>query len=81
MKVCDLINMLTVDNDESIHDMEVRIGDVSEGDDLHCSVGKIVMRGGYIVIVHGDEGLWKDETLASTILSQQLWPEEDVSED
>ena len=81
MKVCDLINMLTVDNDESIHDMEVRIGDVSEGDDLHCSVGKVIVRSGCIVFVHGDEGLWKDETLASTILSQQLWPEEDVSED
>lgn len=62
-------------------DTEIRIGDVSEADDLHCSVGKIVDRGGCIILIHGDEGLWKDETLASTILSQQVWPEEDVSED
>ncbi|MCK5644859.1 MAG: hypothetical protein KAJ19_28930 [Gammaproteobacteria bacterium] len=81
MKVFDLINMLTVDNDESIHDMEVRIGDVSEADDLHCSVGKVVMRGGCIVLVPGDDDVWKDEALASTILSQQLWPEEEENKD
>ncbi len=80
MKVIDLVRMLTVPESETA-DMEVRIGDVSEGDDLHCSVGKVVVRGGCVVLVPGDDDIWKDETLASTILSQQLWPEEDASED
>lgn len=81
MKVFDLVNMLVVEGDDSMQTMDVRIGDVSEGDDLHCSVGKVVVRGGCVVLVPGDDDVWKDETLASTILSQQLWPEEDVSED
>lgn len=66
---------------EKMGDLEVRIGDVAEGDDLHCSVGKAVYRNGCIVLVPGDDDVWKDETLASEILSVQFWPEEEPSED
>lgn len=81
MKVYDLINVLVVEGDESMQNMDVRIGDVSEGDDLHCSVGKVIVRGGCVVLIPGDDDVWKDETLASTILAQQLWPEETEEED
>lgn len=81
MKVFDLINMLVVEGDESMQNMDVRIGDVSEGDDLHCSVGKVIVRGGCVVLIPGDDDVWKDETLASNILAQQLWPEETEEED
>ncbi len=60
---------------------EVRVGDVSEGHDLHCSVKKVVLRGRCIVLVPGDDDVWKDETLSSEILMESLWPEEEVSED
>lgn len=81
MKVHDLINMLVVEGDDSMQTMDVRIGDVSEEDDLHCSVGRVVLRNNCVIFVTGDDDVWKDETVASTILSQQLWPEEDSSED
>lgn len=62
-------------------DAQVRIGDVSEGDDLHCSVGKVIVRNGNVILVHGDDEVWKDETLASLIISETLWPKEEASED
>ena len=58
-------------------DTEVRIGDVAEQDDLHCSVGKVKHRNAMVIIIHGDDEIWKDETLASQVLAEQLWPEED----
>ena len=57
-------------------DTEVRIGDVAEGHDLHCSVGEIVFRNGCIVLVPGNDDIWRDETLSSEILMENLWPEE-----
>ncbi len=54
--------------------LEVRIGDVAEGSDLHCSVGKLVIRGGALVLVPGDDAVWKDETVASDVQSVQVWP-------
>lgn len=62
-------------------DTEVRLGDVSEQDELHCSVGKIKHRAGYAILIHGSDEIWRDETLASEVLAEQLWPEEDESED
>lgn len=61
--------------------MEVRVGDVSEGHDLHCSVGEVVRRGESVVLVPGDDGVWQDETLSSEILMEQLWPEEGEEND
>lgn len=61
-------------------DMEVRIGDVAEQDELHCSVGRVVERSGMVIFITGGT-LWRDETLASSIHAEQLWPEEDSSED
>lgn len=61
---------------------EVRIGDVSEGDDLHCSVGRVIIRSQKLVLVPGDDDVWKDETLSSIFHSELLWPkEEEESED
>lgn len=60
---------------------EVRIGDVAEQDDLHCSLGKVVHRNGVVILVTGPDEIWKDETLASLVLSETLWPKEDESED
>lgn len=79
--VLDLVKLLTVPDSETAG-MEVRIGDVSEGDDLHCSVGRIVKRGGCIVLVPGDDDIWKDEMLSSNILMEHLWPpkEEDIED-
>ena len=71
-----LINLLLSVPD----DAEVRIGDVSEGDDLHVSVGALVLRSQCVVLVPGDDDIWKDETLASEVLSQKLWPEEEADE-
>lgn len=61
-------------------DTEVRIGDVAEQDDLHCSLGKVVHRNGVAVLVTGSDEIWKDETLASLVLSETLWPREEESE-
>lgn len=61
-------------------DTEVRIGDVSEGDDLHVSVDRVVLRSGCVVLVPGEDDIWRDETLSSEILMSQLWPKEDDSE-
>jgi hypothetical protein len=57
-------------------DMEIRIGDVSEQDDLHCSVGRVIRRSGCVVLDPGDDDVWRDETLSSEILAENLWPEE-----
>jgi len=57
-------------------DTEIRIGDVSEGDDLHCSVGGVVLRSERVVLVPGDDDVWKDETISSTIHMKRLWPED-----
>jgi hypothetical protein len=57
-------------------DAEVRIGDVSEQDDLHCSVGRVIRRSGCVVLDPGDDDVWRDETLSSEILAENLWPEE-----
>ena len=62
-------------------DTEVRIGDVSEGHDLHCSISEVVFRNGCIVLVPGDDDIWKDETLSSQVLMEQLFPKEVKSED
>ena len=59
---------------------EVRIGDVAEQDDLHCSLGKVVHRNGVVVLITGNDEIWKDETLASLVLSETLWPKEEESE-
>jgi hypothetical protein len=72
LTVRELIAMLPVTEAEAA-DMEVRIGDVAEADDLHCSVGRVVKRAGCIVLVPGDDDVWKDETLSSTILMEHLW--------
>ena len=56
--------------------MEVRIGDVAEGDELHCSVGRVIRRGSRIIIVPGDDDIWYDETVATEVLAEELWPEE-----
>jgi hypothetical protein len=53
--------------------MEVRVGDVAEGSDLHCSVGEVVVRGNCLVVVPGNDRVWKDETLATEVLSETLW--------
>jgi len=58
---------------------EVRVGDVAEGHDLHCSTGEVVLRGRCIVLVPGNDDVWQDETLSSEILMQRLWPEEEES--
>jgi len=62
-------------------DTEVRVGDVAEGHDLHCSIKQVVMRSGMIVLVPGDDDIWQDETLSSEVLMENLWPEEETSED
>ncbi len=62
-------------------DTELRIGDVAEQDDLHCSLGKVVHRNGVVILITGSDEIWKDETLASLVLSETLWPKEDESED
>jgi len=53
--------------------MEVRVGDVAEGDDLHCSVGRVVVRGGCVIISPGDDDVWKDESIASSVGSKVLY--------
>jgi hypothetical protein len=60
--------------------MEVRVGDVAEGSDLHCSVGEVVVRGNCLVVVPGDDRVWKDETLATEVLSETLWPQKKEEE-
>jgi len=55
-------------------DTEIRIGDVSEGHDLHCSVGAVVVRNGCVVLVPGDDDVWRDETLSSEVLMERIWP-------
>ena len=62
-------------------DTELRIGDVAEQDDLHCSLGKVVHRNGVVILITGSDEIWKDETLASLVLSETLWPKADESED
>lgn len=61
-------------------DTEIRVGDVAEGHDLHCSVGEVVLRSQCVVFVVGDDEIWKDETLSSEIHMKRLWPEEEDSE-
>jgi hypothetical protein len=58
-------------------DTEIRIGDVSEGDDLHVSVDRVVLRSQCAVLVPGEDDIWRDEQLASEILMRQLWPKEE----
>lgn len=77
MKMSDLKAICDEADSQGLGDVQVRIGDVSEEDELHCSVGRIVKRNDCIILVPGDDDVWKDETVASTILSQQLWPEEE----
>ncbi len=72
MNVQELIRLLTTRSAST----EIRIGDVAEGDDLHCSVGKVVIRGDCIVLTPGDDDIWRDETVASAQMSEHLWPEE-----
>jgi hypothetical protein len=62
-------------------DTEVRIGDVAEQDELHCSTGKVMHRSRMVIFITGSDEIWRDETLASEVLAEQLWPEEDSSED
>jgi len=82
LTVRELMELLPMTETEAAT-TEVRIGDVAEGDDLHCSVGRVVKRSGCIVLVPGDDDVWKDETLASTILMEHLWAakKEDMRED
>ncbi len=54
-------------------DIEIRIGDVSEGSDLHASVGAVIYRGGGLVLLPGDDDIWKDETLATKNISEILY--------
>jgi len=61
-------------------DTEIRVGDVSEGHDLHVSVGEAVLRSEAIVLVPGDDNIWRDETLSSEINMTRLWPEEEEGE-
>lgn len=81
MNIRDLVNIFAVEVPNTYDEMEVRIGDVVEGSDLHCSVGTIEMRGNCVVLTPGDDDVWKDETVASAQMSKQLWPEELDSED
>lgn len=67
--------------EDQLIDAEIRIADVSEGHDLHVSVGEVVVRNGCIVLVPGDDDIWKDETLSSEVHMKQLWPEEEKNED
>lgn len=76
LKVCDLLNILA----KKPEDFEVRIADVSEGGDLHCSVARIELRGNCIVFIHGDDEVWKDETVAATGVVEHLWSTEDVAD-
>ena len=77
LTVNELINTLLTVNDN----VEVRIGDVAEGHDLHCSIGQVVERAGCVVFVPGDDDVWKDETLSSEVLMKILWPEIEEEED
>jgi hypothetical protein len=73
MKALDAFNLIRLLYTRPA-DMEVRIGDVAEGSDLHCSVGKVEMRGNCIVLTPGEDDVWKDEMLASAQLAEHLWP-------
>ena len=70
LNVHDLVNTVAKKPTE----LEVRIGNVAEGSDLHCSVGKVELRGGCIVLTPDDDDVWKDETVASAQLAERLWP-------
>jgi hypothetical protein len=79
--LCEAIAPLLLKNDLSKEvSMEVRVGDVAEGSDLHCSVGEVVVRGNCLVVVPGDDRVWKDETLATEVLSETLWPQKKEEE-
>ncbi len=71
MDIRELVKILNTKTKSA--SMEVRIGDVAEGSDLHCSVGIIEMRGNCIVLTPGDDDVWKDETVASAQMSEHLW--------
>ncbi len=73
LSVRDLLNAVT----KKPVELEVRIGDVAEGSDLHCSVEVAELRGGCLVLTPGGDDVWKDETVASEMLAEQLWPEEE----
>lgn len=61
-------------------DTEVRIGDVVEGSNFHCTVGVVELRNASLVITPGSDLIWKDEHAASAQLSKQLWPDVDEEE-
>lgn len=69
MNVQELIRLLT----KRSASMEVRIGDVAEGSDLHCSVGIVELRGNCIILTPGDDDVWKDESVASAQMAEHLW--------
>ena len=73
LTVRDLMDKLRFVSQEA----EVRIGDVSEKSDLHVSVGAVEHRSQCVVLTPGDDDIWKDETLASNIIGETLWPEEE----
>ena len=56
-------------------DTEVRIGDVAEQDDLHCSLGKVQYRSKKVILITGNDQIWRDETLASSVHAERLGEE------
>ena len=73
MKVLELRTVIDRMIAEGHGDFDVRVGDVAEKDDLHGGVGSVVKKGECLVINPGDSTLWKDETVASETLSEELW--------
>ncbi len=73
MKLWELKTIVDDSIARGLRDVDVRIGDVAEGSDLHCSVGVVELRGNCIVLTPGDDDVWKDETVASAQMSEHLW--------
>ena len=71
------VNMTVLDLKAFLQDLDdhadIRIGDVTEGSDLHTSVGAIIKRGQSIIFLPGDDDIWKDETLTPDILEEILY--------
>ena len=71
------VGITVLDLKEMLQDLDdhadIRISDVSEGSDLHVSVGAIIKRGYSIIFVQGDENVWKDETLTPEIPQETLY--------
>lgn len=57
-------------------DTEVRIGDVAEQDDLHCSTGKVQFRSNKVILITGNDQIWRDETIASSVHAELLWEDD-----